>query len=104
MSEVTHMMAPKGTKTATILGHQYKIPADGKIQVVSADHFPVLKRHGFTDTDAEDYETLVDKIENTDDKDWLVEFIEEHGGEADTSMSMKKLRKAAKAALDEEAE
>lgn len=103
MSDI-HMIAPKGTRSATILGHSYKIGPDGKIKVVNADHVETLRLHGFTDTDAEDKGTLLNKIAETDDKDWLVEFIEEHGGEADTSISMKKLRRQATALLEEDAE
>jgi hypothetical protein len=35
-------------------------------------------------------------IENCSDKDELVEFIEEHGGEADNDMGLKKLRRLAR--------
>lgn len=97
----TYMQAPKGMRSATILGHQYEIPANGKTKIVNPDHLGELRRHGFEDCDAESVEELEVKIANTDDKNWLVEFIEEHGGDADTSMSTKKLRRLATEALAE---
>lgn len=87
------MQAPAGTSAATIEGHSYKVPKNGVIDVVSETHLETLKRHGFTECD--DIEDLHATIDETDDKARLVEIIEEHGGEADAEMSLKKLRRLA---------
>lgn len=87
------MQAPAKTSGATIEGHAYKVPKDGRIEVVSEHHIETLKRHGFTEVD--DVEDVHAKIDETDDKAELVTIIEEHGGEADADMSLKKLRRIA---------
>lgn len=91
------MQAPKGTNGANIHGHEYKIPKDGVITVVNADHVETLRRHGFTEV--EEVQDVHERIDETDDKDELVTIIEEHGGEADNELSLKKLRKAAHEAV-----
>lgn len=104
----TRMKAPKGTTTANIQGHTYTIKKDGVIKVVSDAHIEDLRRHGFTDHYDEDPDAQRAQIEawGNDDKDELVEFIEERGGEADNTMGTKKLRRLALAAagLDEDEE
>lgn len=94
------MKAPLGSEgqEASIEGHSYKIPKSGIIEVVSPLHVETLQRHGFTDHVEE---TPFD-IDGCDDKAELVEFIEEHGGEADDSMSLKKLRRLAHEAISNE--
>jgi hypothetical protein len=89
------MKAPPHTSGASIEGHAYKVPKDGVIEVVSDHHVETLKRHGFTPCD--DVEDIHAKIEELgkDDKAELVTIIEEHGGEADVEMSLKKLRSLA---------
>jgi len=96
----TQMKAPKNTTSAVIDGHEYEIGEDGVIDVVSATHLPTLRRHGFVDhVTQEDAENTIDNIE---DKGDLVAFIEERGGEADTSMGMKKLKRLARQAVTED--
>lgn len=98
------MQAPKDVSEAVIEGHQYKIDKKGKIKVVNPEHVATLKRHGFTESEDEmTREELEAKIEAYDDKDEIIEFIEERGGEADASMGWKKLRRlATTAAFGEE--
>lgn len=97
------MKAPQGTVSAEIEGHTYDIPQKGKnagvIEVRNAGHIETLKRHGFEDhfEDDTDWAAWIDK---QTDEDKLVEFIEERGGTADNSMTVKKLRKAAHAVLE----
>ena len=96
------MQAPRGVNSATILGHSYgNIGKDGIIKVVNTDHIPILTQHGFEPAadQEEDREELEAKIDRMDDKDKLVTFIEERGGEADNEMSFKKLRRLAKESL-----
>lgn len=94
----TKMKAPENTSgEAVIEGHEYQIPKNGIIEVVNPDHIPTLKRHGFTDH-FEEPKDLAKQIDKMDDKDDLVEFIEERGGEADNSMGMKKLKRLAREA------
>lgn len=104
----TRMKAPKGTTSANIQGHTYTIKKDGIIKVVSDNHLEDLTRHGFTPYHDENPDELRAQIENwgNDDKDELVEFIEERGGTADNSMGTKKLRRLAleAAGLNEEDE
>lgn len=89
------MQAPKDVSSAVIEGHEYTIK-NGKIKVVNPDHVDTLKRHGFTESEDEmTREELEAKIEAYDDKDEIIEFIEERGGEADSSMGWKKLRRLA---------
>jgi ABC-type Na+ transport system ATPase subunit NatA len=91
------MQAPKGVNSAVIEGHEYQIKKDGKVKVKNPTHVPVLERHGFTQAmDELSAEELEQKIADMDDKDELVEFIEERGGEADNSMGFKKLRRLAR--------
>lgn len=92
------MRAPDGTRgEASIEGHTYDIPKNGIITVVSEAHVETLKRHGFTDH-FEEPKDIGKQINGMDDKDELVEFIEERGGEADNSMGLKKLKRLALAA------
>lgn len=96
----TVMQAPRGVTEATIEGHSYKVPKDGKIKVVSEAHIEVLRLHGFTDSaDELSPEELDALIEGMEDKDDLVTFIEERGGEADNSMGFKKLKRLAREAV-----
>lgn len=95
----TIMQAPKAVNSAVIEGHEYDIPKDGKIKVVNPSHIPTLKRHGFVESFEEASEEEVEAmIADMDDKDKLVEFIEERGGEADNKMGFKKLRRLAREA------
>ena len=95
----TRMQAPRGTTAATIEGHEYDVPKDGKITVVNPNHVETLKMHGFTDlVDDSNKDELDAQIADMEDKDELVEFIEERGGEADNSMGTKKLRRLAREA------
>jgi hypothetical protein len=95
------MKAPAKCSSAVIEGHDYskelQKSKDGTIQVAQDGHIETLKRHGFTEI-IEEPGDLSEKIDSLDDKDELVEFIEERGGEADNSMGMKKLRRLARAA------
>lgn len=91
------MQAPKGTTSANIEGHSYDVPKNGIITVAQENHIETLRRHGFTDV-IEDGKDADEFIEACDDKDELVEFIEERGGEADNSMGMKKLKRLAREA------
>lgn len=98
-SKQMQMQAPKGVNAAVIEGHEYDVPKNGKIKVVNPNHVETLKRHGFTEVlDEDNKEELSVKIDEMDDKDELVEFIEERGGEADNSMGTKKLRRLAREA------
>ena len=91
------MQAPKGTTSAVIEGHSYDIGKDGKIKVVSETHLETLRRHGFVESHEEASEEEIDAmIDAMDDKTDLVNFIEERGGEADTDMGFKKLRRLAR--------
>lgn len=90
------MKAPKNVDGANIEGHQYHVK-NGIIKVVSPTHVERLKRHGFVEY--EDPADVAEKIDEIDDKGELVRMIEEHGGEADDSMSLKKLRRLAKEAV-----
>lgn len=92
------MQAPNNTSGATIEGHEYKIPKSGVIEVVNPNHVETLKRHGFTEL--EELDDVHAKIDETDDKAELVEIVEEHGGEADADMSLKKLRRLAHEAVN----
>lgn len=94
----TLMKAPEGLRHAEIEGNTYKIPKDGVIEVMNPAHVETLRRHGFVDHFADDTDWAT-WIDDQDDEDKLVEFIEERGGEADASMTIKKLRKLAHAAL-----
>lgn len=96
-SEKLKMQAPKGTNAAVIEGHEYDVPKNGQITVVNADHVETLKRHGFTEI-VEEPADVDAQIDGMDDKDELVDFIEERGGEADNSMGLKKLRRLAREA------
>lgn len=94
------MKAPEGTSSAVIEGHEYDIPVKGAnkgiIEVKQAGHVQTLQRHGFIYTDAvgePDFDEM--------DKEELVKFIEEHGEDADDSMSSKKLKRLAKQAYDD---
>lgn len=102
----TVMQAPKGVTQSVIEGHTYEVPADGRIKVITDSHIPVLTRHGYTPAVEEDLspEELVERIDAMDSKEELVTFIEERGGEADTDMSFKKLKRLAREAIvsDEE--
>lgn len=92
------MKAPEGTQgEASIEGHTYDIPKSGVITVISETHVETLKRHGFT-PHFEEPKDVGKQIDEMDDKDELVEFIEERGGEADNSMGLKKLKRLARAA------
>lgn len=92
------MKAPDGTRgEASIEGHTYEIPNSGVITVISETHVETLKRHGFTDH-FEEPKDIGKQIDEMDDKDELVEFIEERGGDADNSMGLKKLKRLARAA------
>jgi len=97
-SEKLRMQAPKGVTSANILGHSYDVPKDGKITVINGDHVETLKRHHFTEVVEDNPEQLNAKIDAMDDKDELVEFIEERGGDAENTMGMKKLRRLAREA------
>lgn len=91
------MQAPKGSSSSVIEGHQYDIPKSGKIEVISDTHVETLKRHGFVETDADgepDFEAM--------DKDALIAYIEERGGDADEDMKPKKLRRLAREAYEEQ--
>lgn len=91
---IPKMKAPSGVHTANINGHEYKVSKDGLITVVSGTHVDTLKLHGFRDHHEEPVD-IADQIAGMDDKDSLVEFIEERGGEADNSMTLKRLRRLA---------
>lgn len=98
MADKLKMKAPEGTwGEASIEGHTYDIPKDGIITVVSETHAETLKRHGFTQH-FEEPKDVARQIDEMDDKDELVEFIEERGGDADNSMGLKKLKRLARAA------
>jgi len=89
--------APRGVHTAVIQGHTYDVPKTGVITIVSDTHSADLLRHGFEPH----YEEPVDvaqQIEDMTDRDLLVEFIEERGGEAVNTFSIKKLKRLAREA------
>lgn len=93
------MKGPKGCEgqQAVIEGHTYDVPKTGIIKVVSENHLDTLRAHGFV----EHYEDPADValwIEEQEDKDELVEFIEERGGKADNDMGLKKLKRLAREA------
>lgn len=99
------MKAPRGKTAANIEGNYYEIPQSGEnkgiIEVINPAHVPVLKRHGFEEfIPAPDLDEVFAEIDAMEDKQDLVNFIEERGGEADTEMSAKKLRKLAKALVE----
>lgn len=97
------MQAPEGTTSASILGHSYDIPANGKIKVAVQEHVETLRRHGFTDTIDDDVD-LDAKIDDMDDKDELEEFIEEHGGDVPSGkkLKLKELRALAKKTVNDQ--
>jgi len=91
-----YMKAPKGMTSAEIEGNEYEIPKNGIIKVRNVGHVETLKRHGFVESDKEG-EPNFEEMEDAE----LVTYIEEHGGEADTSMKRKRLlRLAAEAYSD----
>ena len=95
----TFMQAPKAVNQAVIDGHTSDVPKDGRIEVISETHVETLRRHGFTDSIPDlSVDEIEAQIEAMDDKDELVEFIEERGGEADNSMGFKKLKRLAREA------
>lgn len=97
MAEARVMIAPKGVTSAVIEGHEYDIGKGGKIKVVNENHIETLERHGFVESHEKDSPEEIDNlIESMDDKDELIKFIEERGGEADDSMGFKKLRRIAR--------
>lgn len=100
MAEQVFMKAPKGVSSAVILGHDYEIPKDGVIKIRQEAHIEELRRHGFVEHF--DTQSAADKIDGMDDKDELVAFIEERGGEADNSMGLKKLKRLAHETLQED--
>lgn len=73
------MKAPKGVRSGEIEGHQYEVPSDGIIDVVSATHVETLKRHGFEEVVVEEAEIDIDSLS----KDELIEFCEERGGDTE---------------------
>ena len=91
------MKAPQGCTAMQADGVEYTVPKNGVVKVLSEGHVPILRRHGFTDH-FEEPADLEKQIDEMDDKDELVEFIEERAGEADTSMGMKKLKRLAREA------
>ncbi len=94
------MQAPKNVEgSCSIEGHEYKIPKDGVIKVINPNHVETLRRHGFVEHI--DERNAQERIEEMTDKDDLVTFIEERGGEADNQMGMKKLRRLALEAVQE---
>lgn len=96
MSTTIHMKAPKNIRgDAFILGQRYSIPADGIVRVASEDHVETFRLFGFTDHYVEP-EDLGAVIEAMTDRQELVTFIEERGGEADVSMTVKKLKRIAR--------
>jgi hypothetical protein len=97
MTDKIKMKAPAGVTSSFIEGHEYKIPANGIITVAVAAHEPTLKLHGF-ERHFEEPRDIAQQIDEMDDRDDLVEFIEERGGEADNSMGLKKLRRIAREA------
>lgn len=100
MAEKIKMKAPEGLRgEASIEGHTYDVPKTGVITVVSETHLRTLERHGFT-RHFEESKDIARQIEDMDDKDKLVEFIEERGGDADLSMSIKKLKRLARVAAN----
>ena len=103
MEQLTEMQAPDGVRgECTIEGHQYKIPKDGVIKVISPDHIETLKRHGFIPhLNVKDAATKIDEA-TEDDKAWLVQFIEERGEDADDSMKLKKLKRLAREVNEKE--
>lgn len=101
-NEQDQMKAPEGcTGTAIIEGNEYEIGKNGVVKVINPDHIPILERHGFVRHygTTEDLKLALDDI--GDDKAGLVKFIEERGGDADVSMSKKKLRRLAEESIEE---
>lgn len=94
---IEHMKAPPGRTSAVIEGHTYEIPKNGVVKLVSQNHVPTLERHGFV-PHYEEPVNVAEQIEAMEDKAELVTFIEERGGEADDSMSLKKLKRLAREA------
>lgn len=94
---IKKMKAPKDVSSANIQGHTYEVPKNGVIRVLSETHIPDLVRHGFSEHHEEPVD-IAAAIDAMDDKDELVTFIEERGGEADTDLSLKKLKRLAREA------
>ncbi len=84
------MKAPKGTSSAFIDGHSYDVPKSGIIKVAVAEHIETLKRHGFEDHFEKPTTAQIEDM----NEEQLVEFLEEHGEDAD-GLSKKKLRNKA---------
>lgn len=99
MSKPLLMKAPKGTTVANIQGVDYTPDKNGVVKLLAENHYEDLKRHGFVDH-YEEPEDIGAQIEAIEDKDELVTFIEERGGEADNDMSFKKLRRLARQAAE----
>lgn len=91
------MRAPKGTTSANIEGHAYEVE-DGLITVVNEAHVSTLTRHGFTEhfDPVEEEDIDVDAM----DKEELIQFIEERGGDTD-GMTKKQLRAEARRLIEE---
>ena len=97
MTKPIMMKAPKGVTSSNIEGQEYKVPKNGIIEVKTPNHVDTLKRHGFIETDETgepDFEAM-----NADE---LITYIEERGGDADDSMKIKKLRRLAREAYEEQ--
>ncbi len=91
------MKAPSGVHTALVEGHTYDVPKSGVITVISPTHLNALKRLDFQDH-YEEEKDVAGQIDAMDDKDDLVEFIEERGGDASNTMGLKKLKRLAREA------
>jgi hypothetical protein len=83
------MQAPQDVATATIDGHPYEVDSKGQIKVAVQSHVDTLRRHGFTDA-VESDETANDI--QAMDREALVEYIEERGGNVVGSPKMKELK------------
>ena len=97
MSKTIMMKAPAGTTSSNIKGQRYDVPKSGIIEVKNAAHVDVLKRHGYIETD-ETGEPDFDSMEAEE----LITYIEERGGDADDSMRIKKLRRLAREAYEDQ--
>ncbi len=89
--EVNKMKAPPGVNSANIQGHTYKVDNKGLIKVAVQAHVDDLRRHGFLPYDEA---ITADEVKGYDRED-LIEFIESHGEEVDSSDKTKELRKQA---------
>lgn len=95
--EVQKMMAPRGVSSANIQGHSYTVDSKGLIKVAVQAHVEDLRKHGFVKYDEK---VTADEVRDMGRAE-LIEFLESHGEDVDTTDKDKVLRKQALALVSE---